>query len=136
MGERGVRSTLSAFLARALVVQGSYDEAVHFSELSEEAGAPADFVTQAVWRSARGQALAYRGDLEQGEALAREAVALTAETDFLDLQADVLASLADVLRLADRPDESTELLERARQTYRRKGNLVAAERLGAVAEAR
>jgi class 3 adenylate cyclase/tetratricopeptide (TPR) repeat protein len=136
MGERGVRSTISAFLAQALVAQGSHDEAVRFSEISDETGAPADVVTQAVWRAARGQALANLGELKRAEPLAREAVALTDGTDFLDLQASTLASLADVLRLAGQPAEAGRLLTQARETYTRKGNVVAAERLGAPAEAR
>jgi len=136
MGAHGVRSTVSAFLAQALVVQGAYDDAVRFSEISEECGATADVVTQAVWRTARGQALAYRAELDVAELLARQAVALMERTDFLDLQASTLVGLADVLRLADQPDEATRLLGRARDAYRRKGNVVAAERLGAVAEQR
>src|SRR5205823_4811331 len=110
MGERGVRSTVSAFLAQALVVQETYEEAVRFSEISDETGAPADVVTQAVWRAARGQALAYLGEHERAETLAREAVALTEGTDFLDLQASTLASLADVLRLSGQAGEAARLL--------------------------
>jgi tetratricopeptide (TPR) repeat protein len=127
---------VSAFLAQALVAQRSYDDAVRFSEISVETGAAADLVTQAVWRCACGQALAYRGEVEEAERLAREAVTLAEGTDFLDLQGTTLAGLADVVQLADRPDEATRLLKRARDTYRRKGNVVAAERLGAPAEAR
>src|SRR6266702_7207004 len=74
MGERGTRSTLAAFLAQALVEQGEYADAIHFSEVSEQTGAAADVVTQAVWRSARAAALAQTGDSAAAELLAEEAV--------------------------------------------------------------
>jgi class 3 adenylate cyclase/predicted ATPase len=136
MGERGTRSTLAAFLAQALVAAGRYADALEFSKISEQTGAIADVVTQAVWRSARASALAETGDPETGEQLARDAVALARATDFLDLQAGTLLSLADVLRSLGRTEESTPLVERARELYERKGNRAAAERLSAPAQAR
>jgi ATP/maltotriose-dependent transcriptional regulator MalT len=60
MGERGTRSTLAAFLAQALVEHGQYADAIEFSKISEEMGATADVVTQAVWRNARAAAQSRR----------------------------------------------------------------------------
>jgi hypothetical protein len=79
-----------------------------------------------LWRQVRGQVLAQRGDLEEGERLAREAVALAEETDMLNAHADALSDLADVVSLAGR-DPRAEL-EQALELYERKGNLVMAER--------
>ena len=79
-----------------------------------------------LWRQARGKALARRGDLEEGERLAREAVALAGETEMLNAQADALIDLAEVLALAGR--DATPDLDRALALYERKGNLVMAER--------
>src|SRR5262249_16133754 len=76
MGERGVRSTIAAFLARALVADHRYAEAETFTEISEETGAVADVVTQAVWRCARARCRARGGQTEEAERLAREAVDL------------------------------------------------------------
>ena len=55
---------------------------------------------QMLWRQARGKVLARRGELEEGERLAREAVALAEETDMLNAHADALLDLAEVLALA------------------------------------
>ena len=81
---------------------------------------------QMLWRQARGKVLARRGELDEGERLAREAVALAAETDMLNAHADALLDLAEVLTLADQ-DARAEL-EQALALYERKGNLVMAER--------
>jgi mannose/cellobiose epimerase-like protein (N-acyl-D-glucosamine 2-epimerase family) len=69
---------------------------------------------------------ARRGDLEEGERLAREAVALAEETDMLSAHAGALLALADVLALGGR--EARAELEEALALYERKGNLVMAER--------
>ena len=70
--------------------------------------------------------LARRGELEEGERLAREAVALAAETDMLNMHADALVDLAEVLALAG--GRTPAELEQALALYERKGNLVMAER--------
>jgi class 3 adenylate cyclase/tetratricopeptide (TPR) repeat protein len=136
MGERGTRSTLSAFLAQALVEQGEYREAIDFSKISEETGAAADVVTQAVWRAARAGALAQMGDLSNAELLADEAVSLAAGTDFLDLHGTTLLVLAQVLRVAGDSEAVPQLIERARQAFERKGNLVSEAKAAALLGAR
>jgi len=136
MGERGTRSTLAAFLAEALVEQGEYREAIEFSRISEETGAAADIVTQAVWRAARAGALAQTGDVSNGELLAEEAVSLAAGTDFLDLHGTTLLVLANVLRVAGDSDAAPALVERARQAFERKGNLVSEAKAAALLGAR
>jgi hypothetical protein len=77
-------------------------------------------------RQVRGKVLARRGELEEGERLAREAVALGEETDMLNAHADALVDLAEVLALAGQ-DAQAEL-DKALGLYERKGNLVMAER--------
>ena len=61
-----------------------------------------------------------------GEALASEAVAFAAESDFLDAHGDALMSLAEVLLLADRQDDAGTALEQAASLYAQKGNIVSA----------
>jgi tetratricopeptide (TPR) repeat protein len=125
MGERGTRSTLAAFLAQALVEEGRYSDAIEFSKISEDTGAAADVVTQAVWRSARATALAQAGDTAAAELLAAEAVELAEGTDFLDLQGNTLLSLANVLHLTGQSEKAPPLVERARRAFESKGNTVA-----------
>ena len=72
------------------------------------------------------KALARRGELEEGERLAREAVVLAAETDMLNAHAEALVDLAEILSLAGRDARSE--LDRALALYEQKGNLVMAER--------
>jgi hypothetical protein len=126
MGERGTRSTLAAFLAQALVEEGLYSDAIEFSKISEETGAAADVVTQAVWRTARAAALAQAGDSAAAELLAAEAVELAEGTDFLDLQGNTLLGLANVLDLTGQSERVPPLVERARRAFESKGNTAAA----------
>ena len=59
-----------------------------------ELGADDDVVTQVRVRAGRAKLLARRdGNLDEAEALAREAVALAAETEYVDLRGDSLLAL-------------------------------------------
>jgi ATP/maltotriose-dependent transcriptional regulator MalT len=80
-----------------------------------------------LWRSVRAKIFARRGELEGAETLGREVVELVANTDFLDLKASTALDLAEVLDAAGKTDEALELVDRARQLYERKGNVVAAQ---------
>jgi siroheme synthase len=73
--------------------------------------------------------LARSGELEEGERLGREAVAIASATDVLQLRAQALADLAEVLRLAGRPRESAAALEEAIRLCEEKGNVVMARQL-------
>jgi tetratricopeptide (TPR) repeat protein len=74
-------------------------------------------------------ALAHRGEHAEAESLAREAVAIAAESDALDWQGDTLYDLAEVLIEAGRPQEAAETLEEALERYSRKQILVMAARV-------
>ena len=136
MGERGTRSTVAAFLAHGLAEQARFAEAETYALISEQTGALADIVTQAVWRSARALVAAAGNEDDTAERLAREAVELAEGTDFLDLHARTALTLATVLRGRGGTGEAAALVEDASRTYERKGNRVAAQRVGAHAEAR
>jgi hypothetical protein len=58
-------------------------------------------------------------------------VALSEGTDALNLQGEAYADLAEVLAVADRPNDSAEALEQALARYERKENVVMAERVRA-----
>lgn len=91
-----------------------------------------DADAQVGWRRARAKALAGTGALDEAVRVAREATAIAARTDFLDLRGQAAADLGEVLRLAGRPQEAAAALAEAISLYEEKGNLVAAERLRAV----
>jgi thioredoxin-like negative regulator of GroEL len=70
--------------------------------------------------------------MEEGELLARQAVALIDQTEFPVDRADMRMDLAEVLRLAGRPDEAAQALMEALRLHEQKGNLVSAERTRAL----
>lgn len=110
MGITSVMSTVAAFLADALAGEGSIDEAVHYSEFSQQHAAPVDVATQVMWRVARANAV---DDL----ALARGAVRLAAPTDYLEVRARALLAAGDA--------------DAAAREYARKGNTAAVARITA-----
>jgi tetratricopeptide (TPR) repeat protein len=128
MGEKGLLSTHAARLAQSLYAQQRYVEAEDYTKISERAGASDDIATQMFWRQVRAKTLARRGEDGAAEDLAREAVALAEPTDALDIRADALVDLAEVLRLVGRKDEPKGVLEDALRLYERKGNVVSAAR--------
>ena len=81
---------------------------------------------QIQWAHLYGKVLARRGELEEGERLAREAVALAERTDMPNFHAAALVDLSEVLTLAGKEGRSE--LEQALALYEQKGNLVMAER--------
>ena len=131
MGETQNFPDLAAKLADALYEQGELERALELSEVSERATAPDDLSAGVQWRAVRAKLVARQGAPDEAEALAEEAVALAAETDFPVLRADALVDLAEVLRLADRQHDSIAFLEQALELYEQKGNVAAAERVRA-----
>jgi ATP/maltotriose-dependent transcriptional regulator MalT len=116
LGQRGLLSEPEpAQLRPRLDRLGRDDEAVQWLERGRETSPSGKPRPQMLWRQVRGKVLARRGELEEGERLAREAVALAEETDMLNAHADALIDLARVLALAgqDAPSE----LERALALY-------------------
>jgi tetratricopeptide (TPR) repeat protein len=122
----GHLATWAAWLALPLVHLGRDDEALELTLESEELAAVDDITAQIPWREARGVILARRGEMEEAERFAREAVAMAERTDFLNLQGDARMALADILRLAGRADEAADAAQRALEHYEQKGNVVAA----------
>jgi tetratricopeptide (TPR) repeat protein len=136
-GENGFLSTMATLLAEALYAQGRLDEAESAVRRSRESATSDDFNAQAGWRAAQAKILARRGNLEEGELLAREAIEIIDRSDELSHQADFRVGLAEVLQLAGRTDESIPVLEEALERYEQKENRVAAEATRArLAEAR
>jgi tetratricopeptide (TPR) repeat protein len=128
MGEKGFRSTIAGFLAHALLAQGEYEESARFSRMCEDAAAPDDALSQMLWRRARARLAAHEGDLGRAEALAREAVQLSAKTDLLNDLADARVDLAGVLALCGRRAEALAEIDEAVKCYERKGNIASLER--------
>jgi class 3 adenylate cyclase/tetratricopeptide (TPR) repeat protein len=126
MGERNYISTIAAYLAEAVLRQGRDDEAETLATFSASIAAPDDLGTQVLWRNAKATISARRGEVEDAERLAREAVSLAETSDDITTLGDALANLAAVLGLAGRHAEAEETLAQAIALYERKGNVSAA----------
>jgi class 3 adenylate cyclase len=131
LGEKGAQSVAAGTLAQALHALDRLEEAEAWAVRAAELGASDDASTQMLWRQVRAKVLARRSEHDEAERLAREAVAVGEDTDWLDGQGDAHADLAEVLALADRPQEAVGALEQALARYERKENIVMAERVRA-----
>jgi len=131
MGELGYLASAVPPFLDALYRLGRDDEALVLSERwrPELNTVPEDVDAQVGWRCVRAKLLARRGELADAERLAREATAIARPTDYLEIRAEALTSLAEVLRVSGRPQESQAALDEALHLYERKGNLVALENL-------
>lgn len=128
-GDWGHFASVAPILADALYALGRGDEAKASIELAARWTLRDDLDAQIGWRRVRARLLARNGDFEAAEHLAHEAMELAAQTDFLDAHAKAVADLAEVLRLAGRPEESAAALQEAIRLCEEKGNVVAAARL-------
>ena len=131
VGELGFLSSTAPFLVEVVLAQGRDEEALLLTERwrPELLTGPEDADAQTHWRRVRGKVLAWRGELDEAERVGREAVAIASATDVLELRAQALADLGEVLRLAGRPDESAAALKEAIALYEEKGNVVEIGRL-------
>jgi tetratricopeptide (TPR) repeat protein len=137
MGDLGHLASVAPWLLDALFVQGRDDEALRLTDrwTPERLTVPDDADGQISLRRVRAKLLARRGEVEEAERLAREAVSIAARTDFLDPHAQAFADLATVLRLAGRPEESAAAAKEAIRLYEEKGNIAAAAALAATMSA-
>jgi class 3 adenylate cyclase/tetratricopeptide (TPR) repeat protein len=126
LGETGYRSTVGTILAEALRVAGRAEEAEAVLDEVETLAAVNDFDPQARLRWVRALILVRRGEMEEAERLAREAVAIVEATDYIDARGDALAALAEVLDVAGRRAEAVKEWQAALGCYERKGNVVRA----------
>jgi class 3 adenylate cyclase/tetratricopeptide (TPR) repeat protein len=128
IGDWGHFVTSAARLTDALIAQGRGVEAEPMVALAFENVVEEDAEAQVGLRRVRAKLLAERGDVDQAEGVAREAVARAEAIDYLDARAHVLADFAEVLALEGKSDEATNAFGQAAALYERKGNLVMAAR--------
>ena len=131
LGSEQAGRILSSMHAHALYALGRYDEAGRAAAEGWDPQAQ-DFASNAICASARAMVTARRGAFEDAENVAREAMAMIDQGDFINDQADARMALAEVLQLAGRVPDAAEAVREALDRYRRKGNVTQA----AIAEAR
>jgi hypothetical protein len=121
VGERGYLSTVSALLARALVLQGRHEEAEVFADKARQVGAEDDVMTQLYWRAAKAHVVVARGEREEAARLAAEIVELVPARESLDMP----VALVDVAEFLE-PDAQRAALEQALVVASAKGNAITA----------
>jgi tetratricopeptide (TPR) repeat protein len=133
-GANGWLSTVAAVLAEVLWREGKHEEAERYALLSDRLATPDDRVSQWQWRAAQARVLADRDQPSEAETLARAAVAVIDETDYLKNRGDARMSLAYVLRTAGRAQEAATVLREALELYERKGDIADASKARAELE--
>jgi tetratricopeptide (TPR) repeat protein len=120
IGDKNYLSTVAGWLAHCLYAQDRLDEAEDFAQTCRESAAASWIASQVLWRGASAMLLARRGQIEEGEEVARDAVALALQTDRFDSQTDSLMDLAEVMRVAGRWDEAATAVQDALERYEAK----------------
>jgi class 3 adenylate cyclase len=128
IGERWVRSTVTAQLAHTLHSLGDTSAAEHHAELSRELASANDVWSEVLWKSALAKVRATQGNATEARKYATSAVIRAAETDWLCMHADALMDLADVSRLTGDVHGAAAAVGDARLLYEKKGDLASLAR--------
>jgi class 3 adenylate cyclase/tetratricopeptide (TPR) repeat protein len=121
IGETGFRSTVGTILAYALVKAGGDADAEAVLDEVEALVSAGDFDPQARRRWVRALILSRRGEHEEAERLAKDAVDIVAPTDYLEVAADAYAALATVLEEAGKAGDAQKAWTTALGLYTQKG---------------
>jgi class 3 adenylate cyclase/tetratricopeptide (TPR) repeat protein len=135
LGERGIRSTINAFLAWALATGGDFAAARAACDLADELTAPEDIVNFAITPRARARLALAEGDGERAEEYARTAVQNAFRTDDVFQQGAGQLELARVLAALGRTEEARSDAREALAIYKAKGDRPGAVRARAVLDA-
>ena len=121
IGDRSFASTIAAALGEALVDLGDDDEAFRFGTIARDTSATDDVISQATGRAVQARILSRRGEHDAAEALANEAAAIMARTDYLSQHGHILVHRAHVLREGGNVDQALAAAHDALELYEQKG---------------
>lgn len=127
--EHVVLPTVLALLADVVLAHEAWDEAADLVKRAEEMAAHDDVITHIKCRSVKAKLAIHRGAFDEATELARDAVALAAETEYLDWCANALLDLAHVLSSAGDTKGASEALRDAKKLFDRKGMTIASQRV-------
>ncbi len=119
-----VGGVLWSIRAMALYELGRYEEAEDAVKNGDQRFG--DLSTTLMRRSIEAMILARRGLLDEGERIARDAVVQMDTSDWPSERGDMRMALAEVLQLAGKVDEATEVVGEAINLYESKGNVLQA----------
>jgi class 3 adenylate cyclase len=123
LGERSLRSTTQAMLARAHQLLDETDAAAAEVELAEQLSAPQDVLNFAITHGVRAHLALANGDPAAAERWARSAVQAALKTDFVVVQAEAKLGLARVMSTLGRREEAKGHAGAALELFRVKGDL-------------
>jgi tetratricopeptide (TPR) repeat protein len=106
----------------------TYAEAEQLANEGRDMGHASDALVQAGWRQALALIHVERGDLDEAERLAHEAVVVAQKTDAPAFHGDAFYDLADVFAAADGRAAAVAALNDALKCYERKGIIPLARR--------
>ena len=139
-GSTALLSTVAPHRGRLLCSLGRYDEAERLAAQGRDLGDEDDAIQQALWRQTAAIVQAHRGEHDDAERLARDAVTIMETTDATSRQGDAVFDLGVVLESAGRLDQAAAAYRQALELYERKGVVPLArrtrERLAALRPAR
>jgi tetratricopeptide (TPR) repeat protein len=121
-GHEGFKSTAAAELAHVLCALGRFEEAHEYAAIARSVATEDDLASQVVGRSAQAMVLAARGELDEAEQLAREAVQMLEDAENAGAQGVARLDLARILRLAGKPIDAEHVAREALAFFERKGN--------------
>jgi class 3 adenylate cyclase len=124
VGSRSQIAHIASLLARTRLLQGREADAERAVEIAERASVASEISAQTRWRQVKALLLARRGGLEAAGKLVQEAVDRSRGTQSPDIQAQALADLAEVLRLAGDREHAAEAADHALELYRQRGDKV------------
>jgi class 3 adenylate cyclase len=127
--ETGYLATIVDLRAVAALDLGREDAALALADEVERIASPDDIEPHVRQACVRARVLARRGDHDSAAKSIQAAVARGGETDYLTVRAYTAISLAEVERLAGRPDGERSALEDALRISEQKGDLLTAERV-------
>jgi class 3 adenylate cyclase/tetratricopeptide (TPR) repeat protein len=122
LGERSLRSTTQAMLARAHRLVDDTGAAAAAVELAEQLSAPQDVLNFTITYGVRAYLALADGDREAAERWARSAVQASERTDFVVLQAEAKLGRARVMSALGRPEEAKRDAGAALELFRVKGD--------------
>jgi class 3 adenylate cyclase/tetratricopeptide (TPR) repeat protein len=122
LGERGLRSTTQALLARAHWRLGNTAAAIAAIELSDELGDPEDIANLIITHGVRAWLALAGGDGEAAQSWARSAVEYASLTDNLVHQANTKLDLARVLTALERPEAALPEAHAALELFEARGD--------------
>jgi class 3 adenylate cyclase/tetratricopeptide (TPR) repeat protein len=121
-GNEGYKSTAAANLAGVLCSLGRFDEAEGYAVIARHVAPDDDLASQVIGRSAQASVHASRGELEEAERLAREALQMCEAAEWPAARGDVRMDLARVLRMAGKSIDAEQAAREALELYERKHN--------------